>query len=109
MKRPQKILLDLSGIIDEETLHEYLSKKLNLPGYYGFNFDALDECINDEDLNIMPDNLIIEGLSALNNYLPEEYKKLISCFKDYEAENQNRTIIYRQDSPSGEGIDFENE
>ena len=110
MKRPHQILLDLSGIIDAETLHEYLSKKLNLPSYYGFNFDAFEECINDTELNIMPKILILEGLEALGKYLPNEYKILISCFKDYEAEYQDQTlIIYRQNSPSGQGIEFENE
>ena len=107
MARTQELLLDLSGIIDAETLHEYLSKKLNFPGYYGFNFDAYWDCITDDGQSSMPSVLVIEGLAALSKYLPEEYEKFMQCMADYEQEFKDRRVFYREDSPSGEGISFE--
>lgn len=107
MERPEKLLLDMSGIIDDETLHEYLSKKLNFPGYYGYNFDAFWDCITDEGQSLMPNVLVVKGLAALRGYLPKEHEKLISCLKDYEKEYSDRRVIYEEGSPSSEGIEFE--
>ena len=107
MKRPEKLILDMSGILDAETLHEYLSKRLNFPGYYGYNFDAFWDCITDEGQSSMPSTLQVEGLAALEKYLPEEHTKLMGCLKDYEKEYPERKVTYYQDSPSGEGIEFE--
>jgi RNAse (barnase) inhibitor barstar len=107
MERPEKLLLDMSGIIDDETLHEYLSKKLNFPGYYGYNFDAFWDCITDEEQSSMPNVLVVEGLASLKMLLPKEYEKLFACLKDYEIEYPDRIVIYEENSPSGEGIEFE--
>jgi len=107
MDREEKLVLDLSGILDEETLHEYLSKKLNFPGYYGYNFDAFWDCITDEEQPSMPKVLRIEGLAALEKYLPGEFSKLMGCLNDYEKEYPDRKVLYFRESPSGEGIEFE--
>lgn len=64
----------MSGIIDDETLHEYLSKKLNFPGYYGYNFDAFWDCITDEKQSSMPNVLVVEGLEALKSICPMNMK-----------------------------------
>ena len=104
-----ELLLDVSGIIDIETFHEYVSKKLNFPGYYGFNLNAFWDCITDEDQSEMPKILTVEGLAALKKYLPELHDGFVECLQDYEKKYPDRKVIYRQDSPSGEGIEFENE
>ena len=107
MERPEELLLDMSGLIDRDTLHEYLSKKLNFPGYYGYNFDAFWDCIRDDEQSYMPVILRVEGLAALKKNLPEEHKKLIGCLKDYEKRYPERKVIYENNSPSGQGIEFE--
>ena len=107
MERQNKLLLDLSGIIDAETLHEYLSKKLNFPGYYGFNFDAFWDCVRDDAQSSMPNTLFLEGLSEFAKNLPAEYEKFMDCMSDYEKEFSDRRVVYRNSSPSGEGISFE--
>ena len=107
MDRPEKLLIDMSGILDAETMHEYLSKKLGFPSYYGFNFDAFWDCIRDDEQSTMPLTLIVEGLSDLKKYLPEEHKKLNGCLKDYEEMYSHRRVIYTQSSPSGEGLKFD--
>ncbi|AFV00779.2 barstar family protein [Simiduia agarivorans] len=105
----EELLIDMSGIMDEETFHEYVSKKLNFPGYYGYNLDAFWDCITDEDQSSMPNKLIVEGLAALKQFLPEIHDGFVECLKDYEKEYLGREVVFRQDSPSGEGIEFENE
>lgn len=105
----EKVLIDMSGIFDEETFHEYVSKKLNFLGYYGYNLDAFWDCITDDDQSDMPKTLIVEGLAALKRYLPELHDGFVECLQDYANEYPDREVVFRQDSPSGEGIKFENE
>lgn len=105
----EELLLDVSGIIDKETFHEYVSKKLNFPGYYGFNFDAFWDCITDDEQSEMPKILVVEGLGALKKYLPELHNVFLECLQDYEKEFPDRKVLYRQDSPSGEGVEFEDD
>ena len=50
----EELLIDISGIMDEETFHEYVSKKLNFPGYYGYTLDAFWDCISDGEESSMP-------------------------------------------------------
>jgi RNAse (barnase) inhibitor barstar len=99
----------MSGIMDEETFHEYLSKKLNFPGYYGFNLNAFWDCITDEGQSSMPKKLIVEGLASLRGYLPELHDGFVECLKDYVKELPDRKVVFLQNSPSGEGIELDNE
>ena len=104
-----KLLLDVSGIMDEETFHEYVSKKLNFPGYYGYNLNAFWDCITDEDQSSMPKTLVVEGLAALKGFLPELHDGFVECLNDYIKELPDRAVVMCQDSPSGEGIEFEDD
>ena len=98
------ILLELSGIIDTETFHEYVSKKLDFPGYYGQNFDAFWDCFLDlnEELQIR-----VEGLTELKKNLPQTHDKFIQFVNDYNKECGKIGIDLIEDSPSGEGLSFE--
>ena len=98
----QELLIDVSGIVDEETFHEYISKKLNFPGYYGFNLDAFWDCFTDENQSNMPVVLRVEGLGALKDFLPELHDGFVKCLCDYEKEIPGRKVIFIGDSPSGE-------
>jgi ribonuclease inhibitor len=104
-----ELLIDMSGIMDEETFHEYVSKKFNFPGYYGYNLNALWDCITDDDQSSMPKLLIVEGLAALKQYLPDLHDGFLEYLQDYEKEFPDRELILHQDSPSGEGIEFEDD
>lgn len=105
----EELLIDMSGIMDEETFHEYVSKKLNFPGYYGYNLDAFWDCITDEEQSSMPQKLLVEGLVALKAFLPELHDGFVESLQEYAKEYPDREVVLRQDSPSGEGIEFENE
>jgi RNAse (barnase) inhibitor barstar len=91
--RPESITLDLTGIYDEETLHEYLSKMLSFPEYYGRNFDAFWDCIRDDEQSIMPKTLIVNGLSELASHLPQEAKLLKQLLLDYQKECDVHLIL----------------
>lgn len=97
-------LIDLSGITDSETFHEYVSKKLNFPGYYGQNFDAFWDCLlyMDSDSHIR-----VEGLAELRKNLPNVYEKFNICIRDYKKDYGRMKIDLHDESPSGEGIIFE--
>ena len=43
----KKILLDLRSFDSKAKIHAYLKDKLDLPSYYGANFDALYDCLTD--------------------------------------------------------------
>ncbi len=107
MKKLEVIVIDMSGILEAGTMHEYLSKKLNFSGYYGFNFDAFWDTITDEVQSSMPDVLKVEGLDELEKNIPGEYSKFLGCLKDYEKQYPERQVLYFKDSPSGEGLEFE--
>jgi len=49
--------LDCSTWTDEDKMHHDLFIKLELPDYYGSNYDALDECL--EDIKIKDTGIII--------------------------------------------------
>lgn len=98
------ILLDLSGIIDKETFHEYISKKMDFPGYYGQNFDAFWDCFLDLDED---SHIRVEGLIELKKNLPQTYEKFIQCVNDYNKEYGKIRIDLIEGSPSGEGLLFE--
>ncbi len=103
------ILLDLSGIIDEETFHEYVSKKLNFPAHYGYNFDAFWDCLTDSDFVDPKTKLRIEGISEFRKNMPIAYPKFMNSLEDYKTEFPQRVIITIDDSPSGEGIIYESD
>ena len=98
------VTAQLSGLLDEETFHEYVSKKLNFPGHYGFNTDALWDCLTDFSVS-QPDNTLrIEGLDDFRKNNKSYAEKIISCFQDLEKEPYEHSITYSKDSSSGDGI-----
>lgn len=42
-----KVILDAGCMENKEETHEYLKEKLELPGYYGNNLDALYDCLTE--------------------------------------------------------------
>lgn len=97
-------LLDLSGILDAETFHEYVvSKRLDFPGHYGVNLDALWDCLRDLAMNNPGIQIRLEGLADFRSRNPDWAHKAIQCFLDLEEESGARVLKF-DDSPSGEGL-----
>lgn len=67
--------MKLDGIKIHELGHDYLSKKLNLPDWYGRNLDGLYDCLCEMNLDIE----LING-----QYVNDD---LINTFKDASLEN----------------------
>ncbi|MCM1157633.1 MAG: barstar family protein [Bacteroidales bacterium] len=44
----EELKLDLENIKDKIELHNYLKKELGLPDYYGYNLDALHDCMTEQ-------------------------------------------------------------
>lgn len=86
--------IDVSGISDDETLHEYLSKTLGFPGYYGMNWDAFWDCILCDDQSAMPHVLKVRGFDDLRQLAPESAEKLEACLKDYTLELKERSVVF---------------
>jgi RNAse (barnase) inhibitor barstar len=74
------IELDVSPIKDETELHHYLFKAFRFPEYYGNNWDAFDECINDISRPIV---IMVNGFTQLLEQVPRGAKLLKVCLTDY--------------------------
>ena len=92
--RLEELTIDVSGILDDQTLHEYLFKVLQFPGYYGFNFDALWDCISCDEQSVMPQRLIVKGMSELKQASPDTYALFMECLKDYQKEFPDRELRF---------------
>ena len=64
--RTPQLTLDVSGIYDDETLHEYLWKTLDLPGDYGCDWESFSVCIRSDACSQMPQVLRVTGLGPVN-------------------------------------------
>lgn len=70
------ISIDLKHIHTDKAFLKYLYKQLQFPDYFGFNYDALDECMR--DFSWFPESEIIiyfKGLENLTHH-PELYQKI---------------------------------
>ncbi len=75
-------ILDFSNITTKDDIHEYISKILSFPDYYGRNLDALYDCLTD-----MPEcSIILTGIDALYD-MGDYGMKIIKVFKDASGDN----------------------
>lgn len=85
-------ILDFSGIKTMYDLHQYLKDTLELPDYYGMNFDALWDCFRGG----FPEATTIE-LRNLED-IPKDMEKpkeiLLEVFHDLVVEYPEVKIIY---------------
>lgn len=57
--------IDLGTVVDKASLMDVLVQELELPGYFGRNWDALLEVLTDEDIVGDRAALVLSGLAAL--------------------------------------------
>ena len=74
------IELKVSRINDEAALHVCLFNAFKFPDYYGNNWDAFDECINDIS---RPIYIKVFGFPQLSKKVPRGAKLLKACLTDY--------------------------
>ena len=88
MSTPETIKLDVSHASSARSLHEMLAAAFQFPSYYGKNWDAFNDCINDPEQSRMPKSVVILGLDALEAKLPLEARHLRECLTDARAERR---------------------
>jgi len=83
------------GITDAKKLLEVLYQKLNLPGYFGFNWDALSDCLRDfhwikqRNVVVIHKDLPPLGGTDLVNYV----EVLDESIRSWKPEESHRLIV----------------
>ena len=75
-----KIELNVSTINDEVELHRYLYRAFNFPDYYGNNWDAFDECIQEIS---RPNEIKVIGYKLLLAQTRNGAELFKNCLIDY--------------------------
>lgn len=69
---------DCKGILDTAALLHRLGTDFRLPEWYGANFDALADCLSDQNWQAGPGHvLLIGGLAAWREHLPSDFTTLL--------------------------------
>lgn len=84
-----------TGISSKKQLLDFLYEKLNLPGYFGFNWDALDECLRDfswvESKRII---LVHEDIPPMDSSELAIYLDVLSyCIEDWFTDDNHELVV----------------
>jgi len=84
-----------SGITSSDRLLQVLYEELQLPSYFGFNWNALSDCLRDLHWVSHRDVFIIhEELPALSRSDLEVYLEVLDeCSRDWKAEEAHRVVV----------------
>ena len=89
----KKVILDASKFDGMRGVHEAFREALDFPEYYGYNLDALYDCLTDlhEETEVeIPDPL------ALSKELGKRYGRLLAVLEDAAEENPRIRLIKSQ-------------
>ena len=82
--KQDKLILDVSAVQNLNDLHSLLKKELELPDYYGMNWDAFWDAIT--GLIELPDTLIFEGWNNVEEKLPRDSQVFTGILNDYNEQ-----------------------
>lgn len=82
--KQDKLILDISAVQNLNELHSLLKKELELPDYYGMNWDAFWDAIT--GLIELPDTLIFEGWNNVEEKLPKDSQIFINLLNDFNEQ-----------------------
>lgn len=91
MKTRSLVEIDLEGVPDAVVMHERIAAALDFPDYYGCNWDAFDECIN--ELESPPRKIRIHGFPFVMSTMPREGESLKTCFHDFLASSKGSKMV----------------
>lgn len=81
----------LTGLKSKAAVLAELGKALNFPGYYGQNFDALNDCLTDPEIwPAKPCVLFIDGLQALQSTEPNTCATLLEIFQSAAEDGRTK-------------------
>ncbi len=78
----EPLTLNFSGCTCICDIHRELKIKFGLPDYYGENWDALWDCLDDLFIGSNPITIKIQGLSSLNTDLRLYCDTMLNIFND---------------------------
>ncbi len=85
-----EIQLNGSKMVDKETAHVYLKRKLSLPDYYGNNLDALWDLLSTD---ASPKKITIKKPEMIIVNLGKYGESLINTFREAAEENECLEVI----------------
>ena len=76
-----RIVLDALYMDEKETAHRYLKEKMKFPDYYGWNLDALYDCLTEaEEMEIE-----VQNREQAQNYFLRIWSVLLDAAKENEG------------------------
>jgi hypothetical protein len=74
--------VDLSGASTKEDFLRNISEALEFPSYFGMNWDAFEECINDMEWHPAPGYaIVLNAAGAFSRKSPEDFKMAKTILK----------------------------
>ena len=84
------IILDFNGIKSLWTLHEYFKEVFNLPDYYGYNMDALWDCL---DCSFeFPTTIVLKNIENIPSEMNEATEIMLELFEYLQRDNDKVTF-----------------
>lgn len=90
------VRIDLGGCSDEEGVFERVATALAFPDWFGANWDALFDCLN--DLSWLPSRgyvLVFEHAGGLGDEAPQVLESLRQLLIESAAEWRDRGVTFR--------------
>lgn len=88
------IRIDGRALPTREAVHDYFTRCLRLPGYYGRNLDALYDVLTER---AEPTRLVICGRAALSAALEGYADALLSTLADAAADNPALEVVCEEE------------
>ena len=82
MYRTPELKIEIKSGMDMGEIHSLLAEALEFPDYYGKNWDAFDECINDDEASNPPVKLIVKGWDHFIREHIKDAKLFWSCIEE---------------------------
>ena len=87
------IRLDFSNCTAADDLHEEIKRKFGFPEYYGENWDALWDLMEDFAISEGERSVLITGKENLSKDMKEYLMEAVDVFKDIEKQYPNIKFI----------------